>query len=74
MKQTVNSYLSQLDKGMSNKQLAKKVNDYVKPAVSEVTIKKIKEGKYTPSVTLALALARVLGTTVEQLFVIEGGE
>lgn len=74
-KTKLNSYLSQYDKGMTSKELAEKVSTYVKPAVSEVTIERIKEGKYEPSVSLALAISKVLGRSVEELFVIGlGGE
>ncbi len=38
--------------------------------VSRQTIVAIEKGNYNPSVELALRLARVLGTTVEELFVI----
>jgi putative transcriptional regulator len=39
--------------------------------VSRQTIVSIERGDYAPSVKLALQLARVLNTTVEQLFVLE---
>lgn len=41
--------------------------------VSRQTIVAIERGNYNPSVELALRLARVLGTTVEELFTLEGG-
>lgn len=68
MKQKLVSYLSQYDKGMSDKELANKLG------ISPKTIQKIKEGKYEPSVKLALELAKVLGCTVEDLFSLVGGE
>ena len=42
--------------------------------VSRQTIIAIEKGGYTPSVTLALKLAHVLRSTVEQLFWLENGE
>ena len=39
--------------------------------VSRQTIIAIERGDYSPSVKLALQLARALGTTVEQLFELE---
>ena len=42
--------------------------------VSRQTIIAIEKGGYTPSVTLALKLARALGSKVEQLFWLENGE
>ena len=42
--------------------------------VSRQTIHAIEVGKYQPSVTLALKLAKVLKTEVERLFVLEGGD
>ncbi len=39
--------------------------------VSRQTIIAIEKGKYNPSVHLALKLARVLDTTVEEIFTIE---
>lgn len=74
MSKKVYSYLSQYDKGMTNEQLAEKVSAYVKPTIAAITIQRIKEGKYEPSVSLALALAKVLGCKVEDLFVVLGGE
>ena len=42
--------------------------------VSRQTIIAIEKGGYTPSVTLVLKLAHVLGTSVETLFWLENGE
>ncbi len=42
--------------------------------MSRQTIVAIEKGNYNPSVELALRLARVLGTTVEELFVLEEGK
>ncbi|MGA9116317.1 MAG: helix-turn-helix transcriptional regulator [Bacteroidota bacterium] len=39
--------------------------------VSRQTIVAIERGDYAPSVRLALVLARKLGTTVEELFILE---
>lgn len=39
--------------------------------ISRQTIVSIEKGDYAPSVKLALLLAEKLGTTVEQLFVLE---
>ena len=54
------------DRGeLSQQQLADMVN------VSRQTIMSIERGDYSPSVKLALLLAKVLDTTVEELFVLE---
>ncbi|HPW56308.1 MAG: helix-turn-helix transcriptional regulator [Thermoanaerobaculaceae bacterium] len=50
---------------LSQAELADKVS------VSRQTIVAIEKGNYNPSVELALRLAKVLDTTVEELFVIE---
>lgn len=50
---------------LSQQQLADMVS------VSRQTIVSIERGDYSPSVKLALLLAKVLGTTVEELFVLE---
>jgi putative transcriptional regulator len=42
--------------------------------VTRQTIHSIEKGKYRPSVDLALRLARVLGTTVEQIFELAEGD
>ena len=49
---------------MSQAELAEKVG------VSRQTIVAVEKGNYNPSVELALRLARVLATTVEELFVL----
>jgi putative transcriptional regulator len=36
--------------------------------VSRQTINSIEQGRYTPSLPLAIALARFFGTTVEEMF------
>ena len=41
---------------------------------SRQTISQIERGDYSPSVTLALKLARVCGVTVEEIFVYEEEE
>jgi putative transcriptional regulator len=43
-------------------------------AVSRQTIVAIERGNYSPSVRLALLLARSLETTVEELFELEAGD
>ena len=50
---------------LSQQQLSKMVS------VSRNTIISIERGDYAPSVKLALLLAKVLETTVEELFVLE---
>ena len=51
-----------VDKGMSQAELAEALN------VSRQTINAIETERYTPSLPLALALARYFETTVEELF------
>ena len=53
---------------MSQAELAQRVG------VSRQTIVAVEKGNYNPSVELALRLARVLATTVEELFVLEEEE
>ena len=48
--------------GLSQGQLAKELG------VSRQTINSIETGKYVPSLPLALALARVFDSTVEEMF------
>lgn len=42
--------------------------------VTRQTVIAIEKGNYTPSVSLALALAQVFGTRVEDIFHLENGE
>ena len=42
--------------------------------VSRQTISKIERGDYSPSVTLALKIAKVLNVSVEEIFSYEEGE
>jgi putative transcriptional regulator len=49
-------------KGLSQQELAEALN------VSRQTINSIETGRYTPSLPLAIALARYFGTTVEEVF------
>lgn len=42
--------------------------------VSRQTISQIERGDYSPSVTLALKIAKVFGVTVEDIFEYEEGE
>ena len=51
-----------LERGLSQAELARTLK------VSRQTINSIETGKYTPSLPLALALARTFETTVEELF------
>ena len=53
---------------LSQQQLAEMVS------VSRQTIVSIEKGNYAPSVKLALLLAEVLETTVEDLFALEEGD
>ena len=50
------------DRGLSQGQLATAMN------VSRQTINSIEKERYTPSLPLALALARYFGSTVEAMF------
>jgi putative transcriptional regulator len=51
-----------LDKGMAQGELAQALG------VSRQTVNSIEKGRYTPSLPLALALARYFGVTVEEMF------
>lgn len=42
--------------------------------VSRQSIHAIESGKYVPTTILALKLARILATSVEELFVLEAGD
>jgi putative transcriptional regulator len=50
------------ERGLSQGQLAEAMN------VSRQTINSIEQERYTPSLPLALALARFFDTTVEEMF------
>jgi putative transcriptional regulator len=50
------------DRGLSQGQLAEAMN------VSRQTINSIEQERYTPSLPLALSLARFFDTTVEEMF------
>ena len=54
-----------LERDLSQAELAKAMG------VSRQTINSIEKGRYTPSLPLALALARFFDTTVEEMFVDE---
>jgi len=54
--------------GMTQQELADRVG------VTRQTILSIEKGRYTPSVALALRLARTFGVSVEALFELEEGE
>ena len=49
-------------RGLSQQELAEALD------VSRQTINSIETGRYTPSLPLAIALARYFGTTVEEVF------
>jgi len=51
-----------VDRGLSQAQLAEAMQ------VSRQTINSIEVGRYTPSLGLAIALARYFGTSVEEMF------
>jgi len=53
---------------MTQQELAERVR------VTRQTILSIEKGRYTPSVGLALRLARVFGVAVEDIFEVEEGE
>ena len=50
------------ERGLSQAELAEAVK------VSRQTINSIEKGRYTPSLPLAIALARYFGQTVEEVF------
>lgn len=54
-----------LARGLSQAQLATDLD------VSRQTINSIEVGRYTPSLALAVALARYFGSTVEEVFHVE---
>ena len=49
-------------KGLAQGELAQAL------AVSRQTVNSIETGRYTPSLPLAIAIARFFGTTVEEIF------
>ena len=53
-------------RGLSQQELARAMN------VSRQTINSIEKGRYTPSLPLAIALARFFGQTVEEVFHADG--
>jgi putative transcriptional regulator len=53
------------ERGLSQQQLAQALG------VSRQTINSIEKGRYTPSLPLAIALARYFETTVEEVFHVE---
>ena len=54
-------------RGLSQAALAEAVD------VSRQTINAIETGRYTPSLPLAISLARYFGKTVEEVFHVDGG-
>ena len=54
------------ERGLSQGQLAQEVD------VSRQTINSIEQDRYTPSLPLAIALARFFGKTVEEVFDADG--
>ena len=57
-----------LQKDMTQQELADAIG------VTRQTVLSIEKGNYTPSVALALQLAEVFGTSVEELFQLDTGE
>lgn len=57
-----------MTEGLTQQELADRVG------VTRQTILSIEKGNYTPSVALALYLARVFGASVETLFQLDEGE
>ena len=53
---------------MTQKALAEKVG------VTRQTVLAIEKGKYSPSLELAILIARALGKTLDEVFVVEGDE
>ena len=53
---------------MTQEELAKRVG------VSRQTVVAIEGGTYNPSVSLAIRIARVFGISVEEAFILDGGE
>ena len=56
------------DRGLSQQQLGEAMD------VSRQTINSIEKERYTPSLPLAIALARYFGRTVEEVFHANGSE
>ena len=56
------------ERGLSQQELAQAMS------VSRQTINSIENGRYTPSLPLAIALARFFGKTVEEVFHHENGD
>ena len=56
------------DRQLSQQQLAEAMD------VSRQTINSIEKERYTPSLPLAMALARFFGQTVEEVFHVDGDE
>ena len=56
------------EKGLSQQQLAEMVG------ARRETIVHLESGKYNPSLKLAMDIAKVFGTTVEELFLFEDDE
>ena len=66
MKNTIKVERAKLD--MTQAALAEKIS------VSRQTINTIEAGKYVPSTVLALKIAAVFGTTVNEIFTLEEGD
>ena len=66
MKNTIKVERAKMD--MTQAELAERIS------VSRQTINTIEAGKYVPSTVLALKLAAVFGTTVNELFTLEEGD
>lgn len=52
-------------RGMTQQDLAKALN------VSRQSVISLEKGKYNPSILLAYAIAKVFGTTIEEVFLFE---
>ena len=61
------NFIKQLrkDKGLRQEDMAVSLN------VSRQTIIAIENNKYNPTLELAMKIARLLGTTIEELFILE---
>jgi putative transcriptional regulator len=53
------------ERGMTQEQLAKSLN------VSRQTVGSLENGRYNPSILLAFKIARLFGTTIEEILIYE---
>ena len=56
------------ENGITQQELARRVG------VSRQTIISLEKGKYNPSIMLAHSIAVEFGTTIEEIFIFEGGK